>query len=178
MKINFRLVAVLVIAVIVAYFAFDGVSQKTFEGSQVSFSVNTGRVELMNDTGEPVQVRMSAGRTFTIARSDGEEDIAPTREGSGRNLRYVFEGELPPGDLELRVARGADVDFTITASGSIRTLVTPRNDGDTQSLILMALVVVAVLLTYVGYSTKESWMRLLRRGDAGPGEMTERVIET
>lgn len=177
MKINIRVIAALVIAAIVAYLAFDGVRQQTLEGSQLNFSVHTGRVELVNNTGEPMQVRMTSGRTFTVARSDGEEAMTSTRQGTGRNLVHVIESELPPGNLELRVTRGSDVNFTVDAPGSVQATVFPRSEGDAQSLIIVAVVVVVALLAYAAYSTRESWLPRLRRGTPPPTQFSERVIE-
>lgn len=163
MKFNFRALVALAVIVIVAYVAFDAVRLQSYSGSALTFTVPTGSVELVNDSDEPAQIRAYARSLFHVARNDSEEALVATRQGSGRNALYVFEGELPPGSSELQITRGSDVTFELSSTGLLNATVTPRKSGETTTILVVAALVILGSLYYASHVTGHAWLRLIRR---------------
>jgi len=136
-----RSLALLVVIVLIGVAAYDAVAHKTFSGSKIMFTAPGGRVELENTGGEPVAAVMTASARFTIASADNAvEIVGDTRQRVGNRNIMKYEGELPAGALDLRITRGSDVTFDLTANnGELRATVIPRESGDALPGILIAI---------------------------------------
>ena len=163
MGVYVRALAALVVAVIIAVVAFDAARHQTLQGSELGFTVYSGRVALINESGEPVAARLTSSRAFRIVSADGEVTLDSTREGTGRDLTYVFEGDLPAGNLELQLARGSDVAFQLSAPADITAGVAPRSDSETTTITVLAALAILGALFYASRATGHGWFHAVRR---------------
>lgn len=178
MKLNFRAFAALGLAVIVATLTFDMLRPRTLVGTELNFGINSGNFEIMNMTEEPLQARMISNRwAFTLAGSNLETDIQSTRLTTDGGYRFVYEGEIPPGNHTLQLTRGRELDITLNATAPVTASVNPYTEADTQHLLRGAAFIIVLLLSYFTFESRASWLPLLKRGGAPRSEFTERVVE-
>jgi hypothetical protein len=161
MKINFKVVIALLLIVAIAYFAFNAVQKETVSGTELSFV--TSGVAVVNAT-EPVSLLAVSPRTFTLTSTDTDlGTIRPAREGSGRDLRYIVDMELGQGRTQLQVTRGADINFTLSGSETINVTLAARDDDGNRNILIGAAIASLLLLAYSGYSTRDTWMGMIRK---------------
>ena len=161
MKINFKVIFALVLMVAIAYFAFNAVQKETVSGTEVTFV--TSGVAVINAT-EPVNLLAVSPRTFTLTSTDTDlGTLRPTREGSGRDLRHIVDIELGQGRTQIQVTRGADVNFTLTGSETINVTLAARDDAANRNILIGAAIACLLLLAYSGYTTRETWMPMVRK---------------
>lgn len=161
MKINFKVILALVVMVGIVYFAFNAVQKENLSGAELTFV--TSGVAVINAT-EPVNLVAQSPRTFTLTSADTDlGTLRPTREGSGRDLRHVLDIELGEGRTQLQVTRGADVSFTLSGSETINVTLAARDDAANRNILIGAAIASLLLLAYSGYSTRDTWMGIIRK---------------
>jgi hypothetical protein len=163
-KINFRVVAALLVIVAVAYMAFTSVQSESQTGTELSITTS-GVITLTNTADEPAAARLTSPRAFTVTVTGAEEaTLRSEREGTGRNTVYFADTELPAGVTELRVTRGSDVTFAISADAPMDATAAARDEAGNRSILITAAVVILGALAFMSFATNHSWMKLLRRG--------------
>lgn len=178
MKLNFRAFTALGLAVIVAALTFHMLRPRTLIGTELKFSINTGNFEILNMTEEPLQARMISTRwAFTLAGGDLETNIQSTRLTTDGGYRFVYEGEIPPGNHTLQLTRGRELDITLNASAPVTASVNPYTEADTQHLLRGAAFIIVLLLSYFTFESRAIWLPLLKRDTSSPTKFTKRVIE-
>lgn len=136
-----RSLAVLVVIVIVAIWAYDAATPRRLSGSQLSFTMNGGQITLDSPADEPVSAHITSSARFSMTGSQ-DVTIEPTREGTGRQTVYRYEGELPGGNLELRVVRGSDIRVELTADGVMEAVVMPRSESERSTTVVVSVIVI------------------------------------
>ncbi len=170
MKINFRAIIGLVLIVGVLYVAVTSVMATSASGREISVWSSSGSVALENSSDEPVMAVMTARSTFRVNVSGDEPtELVSARAGTGRNVTQTIETELPPGPAVLTITRGSDVTFRFASEANLEATATPRNESDTQSLLLFAGVIILGLLFYVSNATQHGWLKSVRGGKKAAG---------
>jgi hypothetical protein len=165
MKRKIGIIVTLLVIVGTAYWAFNSVRQRTYNGSSLSFNVGNGHVVVNNLSSAPIPVEMrSEGRvaTFRIQSAELELSEASKRQGSGRTMYQLVSFELPPGQATIDVTRGEGVQFIATGSGRIQAVVTPMEAESARFVLGFAAVVIAIALYYLSRFTEHRWLDALR----------------
>lgn len=158
------IVAVLVIA-LAAFWGFDSVRQRSYEGSNLTFGVGSGSVVVNNTSDEAIPVEMrSSGRTsnFRVESSDFELNAASTRQGTGRTLFHAVSFDLPAGTSVLNITQGSGVEFISASDTALQATVTPLSSQQTQTTIIAAIVVILAALFYISNAYGHRWIGALR----------------
>ena len=164
---NIRVIIALVVLAAVLYFAIGAVGQQTYAGEELSFTTS-GIATVVNTGDEPFNLIATSGRSFTISTDDPDmRTLRAVREGSGRTAVYTVAADLSGGTTELRVTRGSDVNFAITADSAIQATVAARDAAGNRNILIAAAVVSLGLLFYMSNTTDHAWVKMLRQRAAG-----------
>ena len=164
---NIRVIIALVLLVAVLYFAIGAVGQQTYAGEELTFETS-GIATVVNTGDEPVNLTATSTRSFTISTDDPDmRTLRAEREGSGRTAVYTIAAELSGGTTELRVTRGSDVNFALTADSAIQATVAARDATGNRNILIAAGVVSLGLLFYMSNTTGHAWLKMLRQRVAG-----------
>ncbi|MBE2271944.1 MAG: hypothetical protein IAE80_27160 [Anaerolinea sp.] len=167
MKINFKAILAVVIAVLAVVWAVSSVQQQSYTGTDLTFGIGSGTVAINNVSDASSEARLTSTGTrgaFTVTSSAAEAPILAVREGSGRNLVYVATLELPPGITEINLTRGSNVNMEITGGNQMEVTVTPQSPSEQSTTLLVAAVVVVAAIAYTLFSSRQTWMGMLRGG--------------
>ena len=164
MKINWKVIIALVLAIGTTVWAVSSLLTSSYSGSNLNFGVGSGTVTVTNPSDEPVPVQFvgSRSRSFTVSSTIEGVSGSATRAGTGSSSTNVFEFELPPGTSEFTIARGADVKFVVDAATQLQARVNPLSADSARTTIIVTLVVVLGALFYASRSTDHAWIRALR----------------
>lgn len=164
MKINWKVIIALALAIGTAFWALTSLLTSSYSGSNLNFGVGSGTVTVTNPSDEPVPAQFvgSRSRSFTVSSTIEGVSGSATREGTGSSSIYIFEFELPPGTSEFTIARGTEVNFVSETATRLQARVNPLSADSARTTIIVALVVVAGALFYASKSTGHAWLRALR----------------
>lgn len=161
-KINFRVVAALVVIVGVIFFTINAIQTEAYSGEALNITTS-GVIQLTNTADVPAMLRASAGRAFTVTASgEVNETWRSVREGSGRETLHLVESQIAPGVTTLSVTRGSDVTFDLNAEATMDATVGARSDAGNRDLVVFAAVVCAAAIIYMSFATQHSWLKPLR----------------
>jgi hypothetical protein len=168
MKLNWRLIIVVVIMVGVVAWVLTSVLPNSYDGTNLSFNVGTGSVTVNNLSDSPAAVQLIGTGTRSFTLSSNIEGVAgtSTREGSGSTSTQLYDLILPPGSSEFTVTRGTNVKFVSSSDTRFEATVQPVSAGESRTLLIVAAVVLLGGLFYVSRSTGHRWMKSLRRQPA------------
>lgn len=159
MKIVKIVIALLIIAG-TAYWAFDSVNTRSYAGSGIEFTVGNGSsVSISHEATEPVLLDITASSSFAVTSSESDLSGSGTREGSGRNVVYRHQVELPAGTTDFRVTRGSNVTFAVDGAAEA-TVVPMQGDAARTTLIVAALVIIAALF-YISRTLEHRWIKAI-----------------
>ena len=154
-----------IIIVLVAVWAVTSILHREYSGSNLSFNVGQGSVVVNNSSQEPLEARMRTGGRIASFRVESERlNLRETakRFGSGRNIYYAVNLEIPPGQTEIVVTRGADVFFVADSSQSIQATVKPQGPDGGKGTMIFAGLVIAGALFYISRTFDHRWFGALR----------------
>jgi hypothetical protein len=168
MKLNWRLIIVVVIMVGVVAWVLTSVLPNSYDGTNLSFNVGTGSVTVNNLSDSPAAVQLIGTGTRSFTLSSNIEGVAgtSTREGSGSTSTQLYDLIVPPGTSEFTVTRGTNVKFVSSSDTRFEATVQPVSAGESRTLLIVAAVVLLGGLFYVSRSTGHRWMKSLRRQQA------------
>jgi hypothetical protein len=159
-----KVVIALAIIVGVAYWAFDSVRERAYAGSQVEFAVGSGNtVTIVNSGEEAVPLVVTSRSTFGMTSSNPDLVGSPVREGTGRDVVYRHETELPAGSADFRITRGSDITFSIDNAGSVNAVVTPLSPDSARTTLIFAGVVMLAALFYISNTFQHRWIKAIRQ---------------
>lgn len=168
MKIVKIVIALLVIAG-TGYWAYDSVRTRSYEGTALQFTVGNGsRVNVSHDAEEPVTLDMTASAGFAVTSTNTELSGTGTREGTGRDVVFRHQVELPAGTSDFRVTRGSNITFSMEGARGASAEVTPMDADSARSTVLVALVVMLAALYYVSRTLDHRWLKAIL-SKASPG---------
>lgn len=160
-----RIILALAVIVGVAFWAFNGVRERTYNGTKLSFEVGSGYVEVNNLSQNviPVEMRTDPGKaaSFRIASTDLDLNVASKRQGSGRKAYHAVAFDLPPGRARIDVTRGSSVQFFAMDSGRIQATVTPMSAESARVTLGLAAAVILIALYYLSAVLEHRWLRNL-----------------
>jgi hypothetical protein len=158
---NIRVIIALTILVAMLYFAIGAVAQHKYSGSELNFATS-GIVSLDSDAA--ANVTATSNRSFTISTDNPEmRTLRAEREGSGRSAVYGVQADLLSGANELRVTRGSDVNFVITADSPIRATVAARSAEGNRNVVIATVVVSLALLFYISQTTGHAGLKMIQQ---------------
>jgi hypothetical protein len=168
MKFNWK--ALVAVAVIVAaiIWAATTVPGRSYEGTELDFSVGGGLIKVTNPSDSPVPVSLASSSPGTFSVFSDTEGIAgrSSSQGSGRSANQLYEFEVPPGESEFTILRGADISFVSNSETPLSIDIQPLNPTDTRNRLLTAGLIVAVALFYLSYANGHRWISAARRQKA------------
>jgi hypothetical protein len=174
MKINWKIVIAVVVVVVTAFWAFDSVRIRSYNGTHLSFGVGDGSVTVTNPSNDPVAIQLSSAgaRSFSVSsKTQGLSGSSSSQNGAS-GLTQFIAFEVPSGVSEFTVARGSNVNFTGNADKSLAVAVSPLSSGEASTTLLAAFVIIGLALFYISRTTHHGWLKQLRGG-----ESVERVNE-
>lgn len=157
-----RVILALIVIIGVAYWAIDGVRERSYSGSRLSFDVGGGQVLVNNLSKDPIPVEMrTQGRTssFRIVSSELALKETSKRQGSGSNAYHAINFELPPGQALIDVSYGSGVTFAATGKGRLAATVTPMSPESARVTLGFAGIVILVALYYLSAVLEHRWFR-------------------
>jgi hypothetical protein len=165
MKINWKVIIALVLAIGTTVWAVSSLLPSSYSGSNLNFGVGTGAVTVTNPSDEPVPAKFvgSRSRSFTVSSTIEGVSGSATRAGTGSSSAYIFEFELPPGTSEFTIARGADVEFIADSATRLEARVNPLSADSTRTTIIVAAVVILGALFYASNAVGHQWINFFRR---------------
>lgn len=166
---TFKVVFAFVIIAGIVFWAMDSVRTQTYSGTNLAFGVGSGPVTLTNASDEPVSVQLvgPGTRTFSVVSSIEGVEGSSTREGVGGSATQVFVFDLPSGESEFRLTRGSDISFVGNANTSLEATVQPIDAGQSQTIFIVAAVVILGLLYYISATLEHGWISMIRsRGNS------------
>jgi hypothetical protein len=165
MKFNWKILAGLVVMIAVAFWGVDSLRSRSYSGTDLNFAVGSGTVTVTNSSDAPITVQLSGTgtRSFTVASSVEGAAGSSTREGSGSTATQLYEFALPAGVSEFTVTRGTDVNFTASADTRLEAVAQPVSAGDTQTTLIVVVIVILGALFYMSNATGHPWLKLIRR---------------
>jgi hypothetical protein len=171
MKANWNTVKVVFAFVIVIgtiFWAVDSVRPRTYGGTNLNADIGTGTVTLSNPSQEAVAIQLvSAGtRSFSVSSQTLGVSGTSTRQGTGRTTTQLFAFDLPPGDLEFTIARGANVNLIAITDANLTATVQPLNEAAARTTLIAAAVIILLALIYISRATDHRWISILRRQKA------------
>ena len=170
MKIVKIVIALLIIAG-VAYWAFDSVNTRSYAGSAIAFTVGSGsQVSISHEAGEPAVLDMTASSSFAVTSTNTDLSGSGTREGSGRNVVYRHQVELPAGATDFRVTRGSNITFAFEGAPSAEAVVTPMEGDAARTTVIVAAVVILAALYYISRTLEHRWIKAVMPKTAPGGQ--------
>lgn len=179
MKFNWKIAVAIVVILGVGFWGFDSLRARSYSGEDISFPVGSGTVTLTNSTDAaiPVQLVGSGVRAFSLINATMDVTGSSTRDGNGSRATQTFEFELPSGVSEFAIARGKDVTLTASATKTLEATVQPLSAGDSQTTLIITVIVVLVALFYISHTTGHTWLARFR-STAQSKQITEPVATT
>lgn len=169
MKIVKIVIALLIIAG-TAYWAFDSTNTRSYAGSDIEFTVGNGSsVNISHEASEPVVLDITASSSFAVTSTNNDLSGSGTREGSGRNVVYRHQVELPADTTDFRVTRGSNITFAV--DGAAEAVVTPMQGDAARTTIIMAAVVIIAALYYISRTLEHRWIKAIMP-KSSPGGQT------
>jgi hypothetical protein len=164
MKINWKVIAAIVVSIAVVAWAISSVVPTSFSGTDLSFGVQGGPVTINNPSDAPIAAQLlgTGTRTFTVSSSAEALGGTSTRQGTGATATQLFEYALPPGASTFTILRGANVIFSTTTDTNLTATVMPRTDNEVRFIQIIAGVVIVAALFFASQSTGHQWLALLR----------------
>ncbi len=160
-----RIILALVLMVGVAFWAIDGVRQRSYAGSGLSFKVGSGHAVVTNLGSEAMPVEMrTEGRTSSFRIESAALGLRETskRQGSGSSAYHAVTFELPPGQAQINVTRGSGVQFVAPAEGRIQAVVAPKDAGSARNTLVFAGLVIVGGLYYISRTLEHRWVGTVR----------------
>ena len=136
-----RIILALALVVLVSFWAFSQIRERSYSGSKIAFQVGNGSVIVNNRGQEAIPVEMrTTGRLATFRVESNEINLKETskRKTIGGSVYQVVAFELPPGQTTINVVRGANVIFVSSSSQRIDAVVTPMNASSTRSTVIFS----------------------------------------
>lgn len=172
-KFNLSVIAALVVMVGVLYFAFTALQKEAYTGAEITFT-NNGIITVDNSTTDPVALRATSRRVFTITSTDpANTTLRAVREGSGTAVLQVVETELPLGTTELRLTRGSEVTYEFTATGPISTSIARYSPTARRNIVIGTGIICLALLFFMSQSTNHAWLNMVRQRLGNKGQAGE-----
>jgi hypothetical protein len=168
MKFNWKIVLAVVILVGAVVWGMQSLQVRTFTGIDLNFGIGSGPVTVTNQTDVPIPVQLvSTGtRSFSITNSSLlDVSGSSVRQGSGSTATQLMEFDLPSGVSEFTIARGNDVTFAARSDKPMQATVQPLGAQNSQTTLLMTIVLVLGSIAYIGYTTKPIWLSRIRKAD-------------
>src|SRR5687768_314345 len=99
MKINLKIIIVLVLILAAAVWAVDSIRSRSYNGTALAFTVGHGTLSVTNpsDATVPAQIIGTGSRSFTVTNLADGVSSPSIREGTGRTTTQAFEIALLPG---------------------------------------------------------------------------------
>lgn len=168
MKFNWKVLVAFVVLLGVSFWGIDSLRTRAYSGTNLNFDVGSGPVTMMNpsDAALPVQLTGTGTRSFSVTSATQGVSGSSTRQGSGRNTTQLFEFDLPPGVSEFTVTRGSEVMFAGSADTPLEATVQPLNAANSQTTLIVTVIVILGALFYLSRATEHRWISRLRRADA------------
>ena len=165
MKINWKILFVLVLVVGVVYWAISSTQVNAYSGTNLTFAVGGGPVTMTNPSDEAVAVQLigTGNRSFSVTSTIDEVSGASIREGTGSDRTNVFAFDLPPGISTFTVSRGQNVNFGTTTETRLAAVVESMKGDEVRTIMIVAAVIVLGALFYISHTTGHQWISLLRR---------------
>lgn len=183
MKMNWKVIAAIVVSIAVVVWAISSVVPSSFNGTNLSFGVQGGPVTINNPSNAPIAAQLlgTGTRTFTVSSSAEALGGTSTRQGTGATATQLFEYALPPGASTFTILRGANVIFSTTTDTILTATVMPRTDNEVRFILIIAAVVIVAALFFASQSTGHQWLAALRPRQAPvlvPAAAAEATVET
>jgi hypothetical protein len=160
-----RFILALALIVLVSFWAFNQIRERSYSGSKIAFEIGNGSVVVNNRGQEAVPVQMRAlGRLATFRVASPEINLAETskRQTIGSAAYQVVAFELPPGQTAVEVVRGSDVMFVSSSSQRIDAVVTPLNASSSRTTVIFSGLVVLAALYYMSRLVNHQWIDTMR----------------
>lgn len=179
MKFNWKILVAVVVIAGVIFWGVDSLQARSYSGKDVNFPVGGGVITINNtaDTAIPAQLVGTGSRSFSIVKSTMDTTGSSVREGNGSSATQTFDFELPAGVSEFSIARGDTVSFIASSDATISATVQQLSAENTQSTLILMVVVVAIALYFISSALEHSWIKRLR-GTNTPAQDTETVTST
>ena len=167
MKFNWKILVAVVIAVGISFWGLESIRARSYSGTELNFNIGSGAVTVTNPTDSTVPVLLTGtgSGSFSIVNTTMDITGSSIREGNGNRATQSYEFALPVGESEFSIARGKDITFIASANQSLDATVQPLNAQETQSTLIMIVVVVAGALFYISRTTDHAWLKRLRKVD-------------
>lgn len=168
MKLNWKVLAAVAVIAAAIIWAATTVPGRSYNGTDLDFSVGSGLIKVTNPSDSPVPVALASSNPGTFSVFSDTEGIAgrSSSQGSGRSANQLYEFTVPPGESEFTVVRGSDIRFVSNTETSLDIDIQPLNPTDTRNRLLIAGLIVAVTLFYLSYANGHRWMSAARRQKA------------
>jgi len=178
MKINLKIIVVLVLMLGVTVWAVDSIRSRSYNGTALNFSVGHGTVSVTNpsDASVPAQIVGTGSRSFTVTNLADGVSGPSTREGTGRTTTQLFPVTLLPGANLFTVAGGTGVNFVADTYTRLEATVQPLDQNETRSTLIAVAVVILAGLFYISHSTGHRWLRSARSIKAAEEAAAAKVL--
>lgn len=159
MKINRKVLIVLVVMVGAIFWGIDSLNTRSYSGKDLNFGVGSGPVTITNPSDAPVSVQLAGtgSRSFSIVNTSIDVTGSSKRDGSNQ----LFEFELPSGVSNFTIARGKSVSFTANTDTVLKAIVQPLNAENSQTTLIVVVVVILGGLFYISRTTDHRWIKTL-----------------
>lgn len=157
-----RVAIAAIIIILVGYWAFTSIRHRQYAGSEISFKVGSGSVVINNPTQETIEARMRSGAgriaSFLVVNEELNLRQTATRLGKGRNIYYVVNLQIPPGQTEFVITRGSNVYFVSDSAQNISATVKPQGPGGGKGILIFSGLVIAGALFYISRTYDHRWL--------------------
>jgi hypothetical protein len=164
MKIDLKVIVVLVLIIAITIWAVNAIRPRSFSGDHLTFAPGSGTVTITNpsDTSIAVLLTGSGSRTYNLTSNIDGVSGRSTREGSGRSATQSFAFELPPGSSEFSIENGVDTIFAADTDTQLSATVQPLSASATRNSIIVLILAIAGSLYYISSSMNHRWIGVLR----------------
>ena len=168
MKFNWKVILALVVLVVAIFWSVNSLRTRWYSGTDLNAGVGSGPVTVTNPSDVALLVQLVGTRpgTFTVSSSIVGVSGRSTTQGTGRNATQLFEFELPPGNSEFTVVRGADVNFVASANAPLEVIVQPLNAEDSRNTLIVAVIAILGSLFVLSSANGHRWISAARRQQA------------
>jgi preprotein translocase subunit SecE len=153
---------IIAVAIIVGaiFWAVDSLRPRSYSGSNLNFPVGQGPVSMTNPSTSPVPVQLVAAgsRTFNIVSTIESISGTSTKQGTGASTSQLFEFNLPVGNSEFTISRGAGVTFVADTPTLLQATVNPMSNDTARTTVIVAIVVILAALFYLSHLTEHRWL--------------------
>lgn len=168
MKINGKVLIASVVLIAAIVWAISSLQSHSFSGKNLTFGLTSGTATVNNPSDAPIPVQLlgTGSRTFTVSSSSDGIAGSSTRQSAGNGVTQLFEFALPPGKSDITVGHGTNVNFVSTSETKLDATVQPLSAAESNTTIVMAVIVVLGALFFISRTTGHAWINLLRRQQA------------